>query len=449
MESHTSNNEVALTKPNTTMKRPAVPVTSSRKRPVPSSKPAPRKRLGVDGSKIIGSTTSLAERKRRQPTCSLKSLQNLEDEEMLESDFVGYFGSTSESHWTWGKTENEPIPATKKRGRAPRFRKGGNSFATLFGYDADVFEKIPNSADRSIFLRFPLEIREKFYSILLLYPKPIVVKFDLSTVERDNLRCHPILRVCKQISEEASNFLYRANIFRAILREPRITYHLHESFILYSNFLALFQNVIIESQKENYDNEWYERASVAVEKLVEAKTKLHSLSFVVAPQRVGMTTTALGIERNPITFADFFWFHGRLMKAFRKLPCKYLHTIIKKTRTIPNPNAPNTNSETDSNHPPDADVVKATDIIIAQRFLISLDLRYLARAAIEEGYLRNAETVEIQRRNAWEIRKELNALKRRVEAVFENDERAVAEGKCRIMGEDEKIADIISLSARK
>jgi hypothetical protein len=180
-------------------------------------------------------------------------------------------------------------------------------------------------------LRFPLEIRERIYGLFLLYPKPIIINYDLATVERDNLRIHPVLRICKQVSEEASSFLYRRNVFRTILRRPRTTWHLHESFMIDTEFFSFFRNLIIECQRDSYSLDWYEHVSVSLEKLVKAETILHSLTLVVIPDRVGFTETAVGVEKHPITFADFFYFPGRLMKAFRRLPCKKLNIVIKKT----------------------------------------------------------------------------------------------------------------------
>jgi hypothetical protein len=442
-------NKRPFTKPTTTVRRAAPPAAPSRKRPAATSKPTPRKRAVIDSSKIIGSFTSNAERRRRKPTCSLTSLRNLEDEITLESDFVGYFGATSESHCTWGKTETQPIAATKRKGKAPRFKKNSakDNIAALFDSGENLGPKIPNSAERSFFLRFPLEIREKVYGIFFLYPKPILVKYDLGSVERDNLRNRPILRVCKQISDEASSFLYRQNVFRAILRKTRATPHLHESFIIDPKFLSFFRNVIIECQKDNYSLDWYEVASLSIEKLVQAKAVLQSLTIVVLPQRVGVSETAVGVEAHPITFADFFWFPGRFMTAIRNLPCKQLNIVFKKTYKIPGPADHLTPAGLNGN--PQSGVMASANVIITKRFLISLDLTYLARSPLEEGFLRNPETVNIQVGKDRAIRQELLSLKEKFEDIFIDGEKAVEQGKCRMIGEDEKITDVVAFPIRK
>jgi hypothetical protein len=471
--------------------------TAPRKR-VAAKHQAPRKRQPIDGSKIKGSETSLAERKRRQPTCSIASLRNLENEETLESDFIGLFGAKSESHDTWGKTKVEPIPATKRKGKAPRlWHQENNHLSSLFGQRDIGGPKIPNSPNRSYFLKFPLEIREKIYETFLLYPESIVVKHDLTLLERANICRYPILRVCRQIRTEVTNYVYRVNIFRAILRVPRNTYHLHESFMIKPEFLSRLRNVIIECEKRNYGFDWYENASRSMEKLVRAKAILESLTFVMIPQRVGFTTTAVGDEARPITFADFLYFPGRLMRAFRQIPCKRLNIVVKKTYNFHRPETQNSTIDLTGAHSPSYvsttvdlklsepislnrttmelakigqaiefttapsreavpaphnhddsrepdDAPETNNNTITKRFLISLDLTYLARRAIEEGHLRNAATVEIQRGKAVTVRQELIRLKKRFEDVYENDEKAVEEGKCRLMSENEKIIDIIS-----
>lgn len=123
----------------------------SGKRPAVASKSTAQKRPLIDSPQIIGSYTSYASRKRRRPVCSMESLRELEDEVSLEADFIGYFGATAESHWTWGKTETQPILATKKKGRAPRFKKtaADSAFATQVGREDPLCLRIPNSPVRT------------------------------------------------------------------------------------------------------------------------------------------------------------------------------------------------------------------------------------------------------------------------------------------------------------
>lgn len=467
-----------------------------------ASKQAPRKRQAI-GADIIGSETSLAERRRRAPTCSLASLRDIENEETLESDFVGFFGVTSDSHDTWGKTEVAPIAATKRKGRRPQANKLSDKGYTdaLFGYHNAVEPRLPNSPDRSFFLRFPLEIRERIYATFLLYKTPIVVKYDLEMVESLNLRTHPILRICKQIAVEASNYIYRSNVFRVILRDIRLTNHIRENFIIDNKFLSRLKDIVIECRKDSYSFDWYEELAISLEKLVEAKAILNSLTFIMIPQKVGYTTTALGNEANPTTYADFFHFPGRLMRAFRKIPCKKLNIVIRKFYEVlqprnqitmtdltgdvhcsrvsqdsrfhetdatdagpiaseeystdhvptaalpsPEPTLPDSSDGADGTaNPHSSEGFKMSTI---KRFLISLDLTYLARGPINEGGLRNPATVDILRRKSTAIRLELSGLKKRFEGIFDDDAKACEEGTCRLMRDDEKITDILTLDNR-
>jgi len=127
--------------------------------------------------------TSLASRKRRQPSCSVASLAALEDEEILENQFCGLFNKGSDSHLTWGKTQSQPILATREKGRRKKRHAIdiGASMAFLFSYHEDP-EKLPNSPERSILLRFPLEIREQIYGFILKYEKSIIIKYITTLV---------------------------------------------------------------------------------------------------------------------------------------------------------------------------------------------------------------------------------------------------------------------------
>jgi len=207
--------------------------------------------------------------------------------------------------------------------------------------------------------------------------------------------------------------MYRDNIFKAVNRNPRVTYHLHESFIIAPKYVPFFRNLIIECPKENWRLEWYTNAAVAIEKLVTAKTPLQSLTMVVSPQRVGTTQTAAGWEKRPVTFADFFWLKGRLMRALKLLSCKTFNIVIKKTIVVKIPaitldlsspdseereNAENGENERNGGNVESVDVdtivlEKPAEVNIVRRFIISLDLTYLSPGVTEVGQLANDDTV--------------------------------------------------------
>jgi hypothetical protein len=122
------------------------------------------------------------------------------------------------------------------------------------------------------------------------------------------------------------------------------------------------------------------------------------LAFI--PSRVGITTTALGRESNPVTFADFLWYDGAIMAAVRHLAPKRLNVVIKKNGN--------------------------------KRFLLSVDMNY-SQAISEETPLANPETIRLAQAKADIVHEELRGLKSRFEEIFEDDAFALQEGHCRLI----------------
>ena len=376
--------------------------------------------------------SSQAERKRRQPTCSMASLRNLEDEAAIEGQFIGLFNTHSDNHYTWGKTAVKPIIAIKRRAKKPiqLTKKDLQGFPKGF---FPTFEEgspepiIPNSADHSPFLRLPLEIREEIYAISLIFKFPVILQHDWKIVENKTYRKkrnNSLVFVCKQINTETVSFLYKNNVFRTILRPPPSNVWRRETFSVEEKFLPLFKNVIITCEKESYDLEWLEKACTSIRKLSEANVALETLTIVTYPQEVGLSDTAVGMEAHPITFADFFYSEGQFMLELRKLRCRFLNIIMKKM------DMSDMNVETRK-----------------RRMLICVDMRYLHQTAIREGPLSNRETINISRRQADVVERELKGLKDRFEEVFNDDHRAMEEGKCLELDEHETCNDGMSLAA--
>jgi hypothetical protein len=162
--------------------------------------------------------TSQAERKRRAPTISMASLRDLENEETHEDYFIGTFGENSDTHATWGETIIKPILAVRKRGKGARFSRNDSldPVASLFSQDNP--SKIPNSPERSILLRFPLEVMEKIYGYLLRSQLPIMIDYQWNVVQAHGRLDIGIMKVCKQLGEEACRFIVEKNTFVAKLR---------------------------------------------------------------------------------------------------------------------------------------------------------------------------------------------------------------------------------------
>ena len=128
---------------------------------------------------------------------------------------------------------------------------------------------------------------------------------------------------------------------------------------------------------------------------------------------------------NAISFADFLYAKGAFMTELKMVQCKFFNVIMKKASTV--------EVETVGDGTLDNDTILEETIV--RRLLISLDLRYLHPAATEEGPLANEETIKYARSKADAVENELMGLKERFEEVFEDDEKAVEEGKCRLLDE--------------
>ena len=74
---------------------------------------------------------------------------------------------------------------------------------------------------------------------------------------------------------------------------------------------------------------------------------------------------------------------------------------------------------------------------IEWRLLITLNLRGLHLGVIEVGKLANAETIKMALARAKVVEDQLLGLKKRFEEVFDDDEQAIIDGKCRLLDEDE------------
>lgn len=59
------------------------------------------------------------------------------------------------------------------------------------------------------------------------------------------------------------------------------------------------------------------------------KPVLKTFIIVLTPQQVGFSSTALGFEAAPITFADILWEGGEVMNAIMKLNCKHLTSTLR------------------------------------------------------------------------------------------------------------------------
>ncbi|KAE8452444.1 hypothetical protein EG329_000346 [Mollisiaceae sp. DMI_Dod_QoI] len=392
------------------------PRASFKKNAASASKPSKRKRSPSPAPKEVRvwerNITTQAQRERKRFKLSMSSMHEEIDEEYIASLAKTLVG---ESRDTWGIPEQQPIKAVT--GKKQKSRRVPNAFQATEDRWMNMMEDIQsmqpvkkptilNCPNRSPILRISLEVREEIYSYLLIYPKPIMVKQDWTTVERNPFVDHSIILTCKQFAVEASAFLYRNNTFQALLRRLKYQFRLYEPPTLIRNiYHTNIRNLAIDCSRDCWNLDWHEKAAKGITTLVSAKAVITSLTLILNPQRVGMSTTALGTEARPITFADFLWYPGPLVTAIRMLAPRMLKIVIKKGGS--------------------------------RRFGMEVDMRYLQAGQLEAGLLVNPETIRSRERNVRLVETQLMGLKERFEEAFEDDERAVAEGKCTLLADDE------------
>ncbi|KAI6710034.1 hypothetical protein JHW43_007415 [Diplocarpon mali] len=368
------------------------------KKPVPpASKNIQRRRARSPSPKEVpvwdqGVTTKAA-RERKRFKLSRASLHEDVDEEYIVQQASLLKG---ENKISWGVQQRDPIEASrrpKQKGRKVGRLRGMPE--AQMAYMA-MFENMqpqrdiprPNSPLRSPILRISLEVREEIYSYLLIYPSPIDLKADWATLEQNHFIDHSLLLVCKQFASEASSFLYRNNTFQSLIREsPAADLRYEMPVKIHSEFHSSFRHIIIDCSKACWNIEWHEKATEGLISFVKAKATINTITLKVVPQRVGMSTTALGDEASPVTFADFLWYPGPFMGAIRELAPKKFEVILKK---------PGKSS-----------------------LGIELDLSYLRVGTIADNLIANEETMRLRGARFGAFQQELEALKGRFEEMFE------------------------------
>lgn len=325
------------------------------------------------------------------------------DEESIANLAMNLIG---ESRDTWGIQELAPLKAipSKKVRRAPGFYETEDKWLATLQNMRDTMSVEPNSPERSPILRIALEVREVIYKHLLVRSKPILVKVDWTTVERNPFVDHSIIFVCKQFAIEASTFLYENNTFQALLRKPSYQLRRFEApSTIAPIHHASFRNLIVDCSRDCWNIDWHEKMAKGITTLVSAKAMIHTLTLQVNPQEVFAAETALGKETNPITFADFLWFYGPVMIAVRMLAPRILKVIVKKGAN--------------------------------RRFGMTVDMKYLHLGPLQEGPLANRESIRLRNAQIKWVEGQLMSLKARLEAIFDDEQRAVMEGLCFWLGD--------------
>ncbi|APA09724.1 hypothetical protein sscle_05g044940 [Sclerotinia sclerotiorum 1980 UF-70] len=400
--------------PKPTTEGPKRKASKPRKRPLPNDR-------DINGN-IVGSKTSIASRKRRCPRVTLASLQ-IDDEDDDLSKFTTSFGINSHSHNTWGIPSSTTIAAPKRKQKAFTFKQQlgvSRNHAGFFNRFPGLrnFETTPEPVEidcpsRSPFLRYPLDIREHIYGYFLRSRNSILMNYDWEAVERcPSFVVKKILFICKQISAEALSFLYKNNTFHALLRENKSGRPAWNIPRIPTVYLNLVRNVIFECPKDNWNLDWYHKAAKSINTLAIAKPVLETFTIVLTPKKVGFSSTALGFEDNAITFSDFLWDGGEIMSAIMKLVCKKLRVVVKKDN--------------------------------GRRIILDVDVfgSIFATSDDHEDWFKEDRTQQLARAALrTRVRSELIVIKDKFEEIFNNEEKAIEMGWCRVMDSDERLAN--------
>ncbi|KAH7336497.1 hypothetical protein BKA65DRAFT_596474 [Rhexocercosporidium sp. MPI-PUGE-AT-0058] len=393
--------------------------------PPPPPPPPPKRRRAISRSpsepipEWDKGLSSLAARERKRFKLSRASLHEDLDEDYIAKQAELLMG---ESRNTWGVAEKSPIKGSRRpKPKSRGFKRGrGDIEEAYMEMFANITpqrrQAIPNCLSRSPVLRIPLEIRERIYEYLLVYQTPVMVKSDWTSLERNHFVSHSILLVCKQFAFEAASFFYKNNTFQSLIRasssNPPLRFE--DPGKLHAAFHSLFRNIVIDCSQTCWNLDWHEKAAEGLNSLFKAKPMIDTLTLVVVPQRVGMSDTALGMEVSPVTFADFLWYASPFMKAVRILAPKTFKVVVKK--------------------------------LGKKRLGMVVDLTYLRIGTAKDDLIANEYTLRLRATRLKAMRDELKGLKERFEEVFEDDERAIREGRCEVIsagngGRDDNVLD--------
>ncbi|RDW64831.1 hypothetical protein BP6252_10482 [Coleophoma cylindrospora] len=367
-----------------------------------------------DGN-IIGSQTSQAQRKRRRPGASMKECGYNDPEGKIQDfDYSPMFHQNSTVHYTWGKTESYGIiaPRRKRRRTVPKMKVGPNNLAGYSIFDdlaMDPEPIVPNSPERSGIFRIPLEVRELIYEYLLLYSKPILLDREWTKVEKRPDLNHSIMMTCKQISEESSAFFYRNNYFVALIRNqpPRKAW---DVYIDSAKYLPLLKHAVVKVGYQADPQEWDRMTASCLRSLVQAQTRLKSLTLALQPLQKSsfyMPWFEEGIVGNKFGTPGFLAVHGAVMKAVKHVRCQVFNVVL--------------------------------NMFDGKKLLISVAMTGLTSMKTDTKTLEHADAEQKAKLMVNGVERQLLELKKRAKAIFKDSAKAIEEGKCRVLQEDEAV----------
>jgi hypothetical protein len=353
-------------------------------------------------------------------------------------DFAAEFGEGSTALYTWGAAISQPVPAVRNLRRhggfkALGFRRGRKTAFEKFYFGEDTGGS-KGDIEPFRFLDLPLEIRWKIYGYLLIHSKPIFVHSDWKTVHPNSQQDHTILRANKQILLESTQFIYEKNVFHAVIcTAPALK---RDGNFLKREFLPYLRNVMVECEPEsrylplcNFD--MVDAVANCFKILVKSETILNSLTLIISPQKrpvVADANTPITQSTIPsvtnlwrsvvpaIPFTQYFEVpKSEIMKVIPKLRCKVLNIVIRMPEK--------------------------------KKVLVSINLSGLPVNLDNGGWLAVDKTARRSRRMlAEQVKLDLLGLKTRLEDVYEDHEKAIMEGKARLLRDDEKLSGGMKLA---
>ncbi|KAJ0162830.1 hypothetical protein CTA2_3952 [Colletotrichum tanaceti] len=307
------------------------------------------------------------------------------------SGYGAQFAMKSTAHYTWGAPIQSPplsrpksqekeseaktvASLVKERGKKmsrskkPSQPKPNRGSGGLLSMSAGLESQ--NGKKQFLFMKLPIEIRQKIYKEILVANNPIRVRQGWSAVYPRNrpLVETDILRVCRQVRNEAVNVLYGENTFLYLLREAAMrpaTNSLGENEIVVQHPLLAEEH--LSDYGGNSEDEYDDDDVLPMEGSIRDSEieidirryghKFRKLMIVAEPNRTEKgyllsMANAINVFRNlkpirprvhtltieitpirdihtgEISFLDFFEKTSDVTRALKGLPCQFIEILV-------------------------------------------------------------------------------------------------------------------------
>ncbi|KAF9874859.1 hypothetical protein CkaCkLH20_07553 [Colletotrichum karsti] len=333
-------------------------------------------------------------KKRRKP---VPSYDDFVPREMpIPRDYGAGFAAKSTAHLTWGapilfqpvasfteQASGRPSSSGIAKGKGKARRKGKRAASPCHPFltdsEDDDATPVPESRRSTtrraktsttpdiddtlpgeiFFMKFPAEIRMEIYRHLLVAGDPVQVRQGWSTLYPRNRPCleTSILRVSRQVRNEAINVLYGKNVFLYLLRETAAVPVSNDPdgladdhFVEYDGesdpeydeevpvtganrdpqveidikrFGHKFRRIKILAEPNRYEKGYLQSMANAISvfrNLKPIKCRIHTIEVEITPR--------LDKESGGLSFLNFFEKSSPVMKELRGLPCQFIEIVV-------------------------------------------------------------------------------------------------------------------------